>query len=195
MKTITHRIFPTVLTEFSYDISSEEESTVHRELNDRFKYNPDVFPINTIDYLHIHIPQFARFIIDTSNTILTDTFKYIYDSIEITNMWASKYEKGQTHAPHTHANNVLSGVYYLTNGTPLQFFDPRPNVLSPTCIENTIDNVSAFDFNAVKGTGVIFPSWMQHWVPTTSDTRISISWNIILRGHYGGHLNLQNANI
>ena len=195
MKTITHRIFPTVLTEFSYDISSEEESTVHRELNDRFKYNPDVFPINTIDYLHIHIPQFARFIIDTSNTILTDTFKYIYESIEITNMWASKYEKGQTHAPHTHANNVLSGVYYLTNGTPLQFFDPRPNVLSPTCIENTIDNVSAFNFNAVKGTGVIFPSWMQHWVPTTSDTRISISWNIILRGHYGGHLNLQNANI
>jgi uncharacterized protein (TIGR02466 family) len=127
--------------------------------------------------LHIHIPQFARFIIDTSNTILTDTFKYIYDSIEITNMWASKYEKGQTHAPHTHANNVLSGVYYLTNGTPLQFFDPRPNVLSPTCIENTIDNVSAFNFNAVKGTGVIFPSWMQHWVPTTSDTRISIWWS------------------
>ena len=36
---------------------------------------------------------------------------------------------------------------------------------------------------------------MQHWVPTTSDTRISISWNIILRGHYGGHLNLQNANL
>ena len=157
----THRIFPTVLTEFSYDISSEEESIVHREF-DKFKYHPDVFPINTIDYLHIHIPQFARFIIDTSNTILTDTFKYTYDSIEITNMWASKYEKGHYHAPHTHANNVLSGVYYLTNGTPVQFFDPRPEVLSPTCTENTIDNVSLFDFTAVKGTGIIFPSWIKH---------------------------------
>ena len=190
-----HRIFPTVLTEFSYDISSEEESIVHRELNDRFKYHPDVFPINTIDYLHIHIPQFARFILDTTNTILTDTFKYTYDSIEITNMWASKYEKGHYHGPHTHANNVLSGVYYLTNGTPVQFFDPRPEVLSPTCTENTIDNVSAYNFNAVKGTGVIFPSWLYHWVPAATDTRISISWNIILRGHYGGHRYLQNANI
>lgn len=189
-----HRIFPTILTEFSYDISNEEELLVHKEF-DRFKYHSDVFPVNTITDLHIHIPQFAKFIIDTSNTILTDTFKYTYDSIEITNMWASKYEKGHYHAPHTHANNVLSGAYYLTNGTPVQFFDPRPEVLSPTCIESTIDNVSMFDFTAVKGTGVIFPSWMQHWVPTTSDTRISISWNIILRGHYGNHLNLQNAKI
>ena len=42
--------------------------------------------------------QFAKFIVDTSNTILTNTFKYNYDSIEITNMWASKYEKGHYHA-------------------------------------------------------------------------------------------------
>ena len=194
MKTITHRIFPTILTEFSYDISNEEESVVHKEF-DRFKYRPDVFPKNTINDLHIHIPQFAKFILDTTNTILTDTFKYTYDSIEITNMWASKYEKGHYHAPHTHANNVLSGAYYLTNGTPVQFFDPRPEVLSPTCIESTIDNVSMFDFTAVKGTGVIFPSWLYHWVPAATDTRISISWNIILRGHYGGHRYLQNANI
>ena len=194
MKTITHRIFPTILTEFSYDISNEEESIVYKEF-DRFKYRPDVFPKNTINDLHIHIPQFAKFILDTTNTILTDTFKYTYDSIEITNMWASKYEKGHYHAPHTHANNVLSGAYYLTNGTPVQFFDPRPEVLSPTCTENTIDNVSMFDFVAVKNTGVIFPSWLYHWVPAATDTRISISWNIILRGHYGNHLNLQNAKI
>ena len=192
----THRIFPTVLTEFSYDISSEEESTVYKEF-DRFKYRSDVFPMNTIDDLHTHIPQFAKFIIDISNTILTNTFKYSYDSIEITNMWANKLIKGQSHAPHPHSNNVLSGVYYLTDGAPLQFSDPRPHahVLSPTCTENTIENVSAFDFTAIRGTGVIFPSWMQHWVPTVFDTRISIAWNIMLRGHYGGHLNLQNANI
>ena len=192
----THRIFPTVLTEFSYDISKEEESTVHKEF-DRFEYRTDVFPINTITDLHIHIPQFTKFILDTSDTILTDTLRYSYDSIEITNMWANKLVKGQAHAPHIHSNNILSGVYYLTGGTPLQFSDPRPHahVLSPTCIENTIDNVTRFDFKAVKGSGIIFPSWMQHWVPTTSDTRISISWNIILRGRYGSHLNLQNANI
>ena len=78
----THRIFPTVLTEFSYDISKEEESTVHKEF-DRFEYRPDVFPINTITDLHIHIPQFTKFILDTSDTILTNTFRYDYDSTDL----------------------------------------------------------------------------------------------------------------
>ena len=45
------------------------------------------------------------------------------------------------------------------------------------------------------GTGYIFPSWLEHWVPPTKNKRISISWNIILRGDYGMPGTLQNANI
>jgi len=41
----------------------------------------------------------------------------------------------------------------------------------------------------------MFPAWLSHWVPPTSNQRISISFNVILRGEYGEENTLQNANI
>ena len=112
-------------------------------------------------------------------------------------MWANMLKKGDSHPPHTHSNNVLSGVYYLEGGAPIQFFDPRPqaSVLHPNLEYTTFDNSSMMQFNSQKGIGLIFPSWLQHWVPTTNKDRISISWNIILRGDYGQPHTLQNSHI
>ena len=50
-------------------------------------------------------------------------------------------------------------------------------------------------FDAEVGCGLIFPSWLMHWVPPTQEERISVSWNIILRGDYGSHEEYQYANI
>ena len=50
-------------------------------------------------------------------------------------------------------------------------------------------------FDSQIGYGVIFPSWLQHWVPQTKEERISIAWNIIVRGDYGEAGDLQNAHI
>ena len=43
--------------------------------------------------------------------------------------------------------------------------------------------------------GLIFPSWLEHYVPPALNTRISLSWNILLRGEYGNPDILQNAYI
>ena len=128
-----------------------------------------------------------------------DTLDYNVDEIEITGMWANYLYKGDAHPPHTHSNNFLSGVYYLEvedGAAPIQFFDPRPqaNVLRPRNKANW-QNCSMIQFDAIKGVGYIFPSWLQHWVPPTKGERISISWNIILRGEYGEPGTLQNAYI
>ena len=50
-------------------------------------------------------------------------------------------------------------------------------------------------FDALEGQGIIFPSWLMHWVPTTQSDRTSISWNVILRGDYGSRDDYQYANI
>ena len=50
-------------------------------------------------------------------------------------------------------------------------------------------------FNSVTGKGFIFPSWLQHWVKTNEEERISVSWNILVNGHYGEPKTLQNAYI
>ena len=93
----------------------------------------------------------------------------------------------------------MSGVYYLEaedGAAPIQFFDPRPQakVLRPRN-KTSWQNCSMIQFDAVNGVGYIFPSWLQHWVPPTNGERISISWNIILRGEYGEPGTLQNAYI
>tara|TARA_B110000211_G_scaffold196407_1_gene225426 strand:- start:801 stop:1406 length:606 start_codon:yes stop_codon:yes gene_type:complete len=125
---------------------------------------------------------------------------YNCDHLEITNMWGNYLKKETSHPPHTHSNNVFSGVYYIggdEEASPIQFFDPRPQAHSfkPNLNKFTNKNSNMLQFEAEVGTGIIFPSWLMHWVPPTPSERTSISWNIILRGDYGSEKEYQYANI
>ena len=189
-----HKCFPTIIYEFDY-VSPDRmmmESYI-RQVRKNHKYHTD-------DDLHIlsYFMNLRRKVEEVSEHYLND-LEYEYESLEITGMWANKLFEGDSHPPHTHSNNVLSGVYYLTASdktTPIQFFDPRvqAHVLKPRNKTNW-NNASMLQFDSIEGRGFIFPSWLQHWVPPTGDERISISWNILVRGEYGEPNTLQNANI
>ena len=191
-----HRCFPTTIGEFSYYPDDIEMKDMEHHITIRKKNHG----YHTGDDLHT-ISYFANFrdeVLNVNKEYMED-LKYEYDKLEITGMWANKLHVGEAHPPHTHSNNFLSGVYYLKasdNTSPIQFFDPRPqaNVLRPRN-EPIWENSSMLQFNSVIGWGFIFPSWLLHWVPPTQDERISISWNIIVRGNYGEPHTLQNAYI
>ena len=68
-------------------------------------------------------------------------------------------------------------------------------MLKPRKKEYTRLNSNIAQFQSETGWGVVFPSWLVHWVPETKDERISIAWNIIVRGEYGEPNALQNAYI
>jgi len=191
-----HECFPTVISEFSFHPSWLSQKQMVEYIKLAKKNNNQ----HTDDTLHK-----MSYYSDLRNTILganknhLKKLDYKYDNLEITGMWANFLFVGDSHAPHTHSNNFLSGVYYLEAGqntSNIQFFDPRPqaSVLQPRNNPNKM-NSSMMEFNSTKGFGYIFPSWLQHWVPTTTEERISISWNIILRGDYGESGTLQNARI
>jgi uncharacterized protein (TIGR02466 family) len=191
-----HKCFPTVISEFSY----HPDIVLQEQMVDYIKKARKNHMYHTDDTLH-NVPHFIdlRDIILDANKDHLKKLDYKYDHLEITGMWANYLSAGDSHPPHTHSNNFLSGVYYLFTGkntSPIQFFDPRPqaNVLQPRNSPN-IMNSSMVQFDSIRGTGYIFPSWLQHWVPPTSEERISISWNIILRGEYGAPGTLQNAHI
>ena len=187
-----HKLFPTIVSQFEYNMGSDEHGVVLKEL----RLSKTRMIIQTEDNLHKKLPSFKRKVFEITEKICRES-KYRYDTLEITGMWANMLKKGDSHPPHTHSNNVFSGVYYLEDGAPIQFFDPRPqaSVLHPNLEYTTFDNSSMVQFNSQKGMGLIFPSWLQHWVPTTEKDRISISWNIILRGDYGQPHTLQNSHI
>jgi len=195
---INYKAFPTIISEFKYDMIDEERNIVIKELNNVEKKSDELI-IQTNDTLGELIPEFSKQVFNISKGLFKEVYKYKYDKIQITGMWANKLVKGDIHPPHTHSNNILSGVYYLESDETagIQFFDPRPQAhsLFPNIEESVFENSGMLQFNSTKGHGIIFPAWLQHWVPKTNNDRISISWNILLRGDYGQPGTLQNSHI
>ena len=192
---IKHSLFPTIINSFEFDMDEKEYNLVINKLNNIEKSREELI-IQTTDNLFIDIPKFANSIGIITEKICED-LNYKYESIEMTGMWANKLIKGEVHPPHTHSNNIFSGVYYLEGGSQIQFFDPRPqaSVFQTNVTKVTQSNASMLAFDSQKGAGLIFPSSLTHWVPVTDKTRISISWNILLRGDYGQPGTLQNSHI
>ena len=47
---------------------------------------------------------------------ILNKLEYQYQKIEITSMWGNVLKSGDPHPPHTHSNNLWSGVYYISAG-------------------------------------------------------------------------------
>ena len=131
---------------------------------------------------------------------ILDKLDYKADEIEITDMWANVLKKNETHQPHTHSNNFLSGVFYIDADDTMPgitFQDPRPgaNVILPRKKFDHMNNANLLNYKAKTNRIIIFPSWLAHWVPTNLSTnnRISISWNIQIRGQLGEHHEFQSG--
>ena len=144
--------------------------------------------------------EFAELVISTSKEIL-DELKYDVEDIVISDMWATVLKSEENHPAHTHSNNFLSGTYYLHSdqGASIMFQDPRPaaGVILPRMTEQTITNASLLTYASKQNRAIIFPSWLPHYVkPNKSkNKRISIAWNIQLKGQVGEHHEFQSANL
>jgi uncharacterized protein (TIGR02466 family) len=193
---VTHKCFPTLIHEFKLDINhdkmidyvygkGEAKGQIHQTQDDLHKVQAFEPLVDKLTPIHNYIIQ---------------KLEYEYKEIEITNMWSNHLYIGDSHPPHTHSNNFLSGVYYLFCGvdtSPIQFFDPRvqSSILVPRKKKNNWNNSSMLQFDSINGSGFIFPAWLQHWVPATHHERISVSWNVLVRGYYGEPKTFQNAHI
>jgi len=144
--------------------------------------------------------EFAELVISTSKDILNE-LKYDVEDVVITDMWATVLKSGENHPAHTHSNNFLSGVYYLHSdqGASIMFQDPRPaaGVILPRIKETIIANASLLSYTSKQNRAIIFPSWLPHYVkPNKSkNKRISIAWNIQVKGQVGEHHEFQSANL
>lgn len=118
--------------------------------------------------------------------------KYEYEDCYITDCWANISRPGEGHRSHIHPNNILSGVYYaksMAGSGDIVFDDPRPQVkvLMPNPKELTPYNSHEFRVTPKPGMLVMFPSWLMHRVAvnTSDESRVSISFNIMLKGAVG----------
>jgi len=126
---------------------------------------------------------------------------YEYEDFAITGMWSTVLTQRSIHRPHTHSNNMWSGVYYVQSdkeaNARIHFYDPRPqaDVITPTLKKLTRENSHVWFWPSLVNRMIIFPSWLQHYVePNPSETpRISIAFNMQLKGRVGQMSDYQSA--
>ena len=163
-------------------------------------YNSDTKNWQSIADLHkmIIYDTLTNKILEYSKNVF-DKLELKYDSFKITDMWSNVLKPGETHRPHTHSNNMLSGVYYVdaieTSG--IIFTDPRPQagVIQPDVNKQILDNASIVKYDSATNRMILFPSWLQHYVPVneTNKNRISVAFNIMFKGLVGSSTEYQSA--
>ena len=190
-------LFPTKIFESKFVANDEILDYV-----DKVEYNKHGNLYQSINNNLQNISVFKPFVkhIYSLTIEMCKTYAYDYKKIDITSMWINVSEPNASHPPHTHSNNLFSGVWYPCeniNTSRIHFIDPRPqaNQLTPKRKKPNMNNGGVLRFNSNKDTMYMFPAWLMHWVPPTPNKRISISFNVILRGEYGEENTLQNANI
>ena len=110
----------------------------------------------------------------------------------ITGCWANVLAPGGAHRAHSHPNNYLSGVYYLSThrgADTIAFHDPRRQtyVMRAPVTELTAQNTDQVVVEVADGTLLVFPSWLEHSVDANRSEaeRISLSFNLMFADFAG----------
>ena len=197
--TRNHTLFPTIVNEFEYVADEKLRSYIVKEEFKQMAKRHSCTSVNNALHKKEEYKGIVNKILRTTKEVC-DFYKFIYDEIEITNMWLNFSKAGDVHRTHNHSNNTFSGVWYPFQSktqTPIFFQDPRPShgVWQPRKSKVNHITTNMISFPQKKDSGFIFPSWLLHFVPPAVSPRISISWNLLLRGEYGEPDTLQNAHI
>ena len=111
----------------------------------------------------------------------------------ITQSWLNITKPGEYHHEHSHANSIISGVFYISTeeDDKITFSDPNVKVKEIIKLEPkgyNLWNSTTWFFPSNNNELLLFPSWLNHQVDAnkkaTTD-RISLSFNTYARGVFG----------
>lgn len=115
-------------------------------------------------------------------------------NLRVTQSWFNYSKKGQHHHKHAHPNSFVSGVFYLNTNPNDRIYFYRSGwqqIKFPP--ENwNLYNSESWWFEAITGRLILFPSSLEHMVPTVEGdkTRISLSFNTFPVGVVGDEMEL-----
>ncbi len=187
-----HDLFPTPI--WSLDLEDDVAERLNRQILsqiDRLLSPRPEIPIGatwqTDQNLHT-LPAFAELTegINKAARGALDFMKVDCSTFEITACWANINPKGSLNTSHTHPNNYLSGVYYVSvpKGTGVIVFgDPREaaGAILPKVKGYNAYNGNEATFEIKAGRFILFPSYLRHGVPVnrSEEDRVSIAYNIM----------------
>jgi uncharacterized protein (TIGR02466 family) len=135
-----------------------------------------------LDYI---IADYFDKIITTSNEVVP----------YITQSWLNFTETKQFHHIHEHPNSLVSGVLYIDadkEHDKIKFYDTKYYQIKLEPKNYHIYNSTSWWFSVETGKVVLFPSSTTHSVETKEgdNTRISLAFNVFIKGTFGSNKNL-----
>ena len=117
-------------------------------------------------------------------------------NLYITQSWLNISEKGKFHNVHTHANSVLSGVFYFDVDEQSNFTvfhnDASYEIYAISAKAGNYYNSREYAIELEKNDVIVFASDMRHSVPPNKSDkpRISLSFNTFIKGTIGSKTGL-----
>jgi uncharacterized protein (TIGR02466 family) len=113
----------------------------------------------------------------------------------ITQSWLNYTETNQYHHKHAHQNSIVSGVFYINcheEHDKIKFFNDNYKTIKLEIKEWNIWNSESWWFSVKTGDVILFPSSLTHMVETKQgdNTRISLAFNVFIKGTVGNNKNL-----
>ena len=113
----------------------------------------------------------------------------------ITQSWLNYTETNQYHHKHEHTNSLVSGVFYVNcheQFDRIKFFKRGYQTIKPVVKDWNLYNSESWWFPVKTGDIILFPSSLTHMVETKEgdNTRISLAFNVFIKGTIGNNKNL-----
>jgi uncharacterized protein (TIGR02466 family) len=152
--------------------------------NDNYILNSKAFSSLKED-LDLRVQDYFDKVISPSNNITP----------YITQSWLNYTETNQYHHKHSHPNSLVSGVFYINcheEHDKIKFFNDRYQTIKPEVKDWNIWNSETWWFSVKTGDVILFPSSLTHMVETKQgdNTRISLAFNVFIKGTVGNNKNL-----
>ena len=113
----------------------------------------------------------------------------------ITQSWLNYTETNQYHHKHAHPNSLVSGVFYINcheEHDKIKFFNDNYKTIKLEIKDWNLYNSESWWFPVKTGDVILFPSSLTHMVETKegTNTRISLAFNVFIKGTIGNNKNL-----
>jgi len=198
MEATINGIFPTpiYISKLDRELTPLELKFVDKSKNDFYKNDGNItssnnYILNEKPFVNIKKEINLR-VQDYFNKVLSNT-----DSITpyITQSWLNYTETNQYHHKHAHPNSLVSGVFYINcddKFDKIKFFNDGYKTFKLEIKEWNVWNSESWWFPVKTGDIILFPSSLTHMVETKegTNTRISLAFNVFIKGTVGVNKNL-----
>jgi uncharacterized protein (TIGR02466 family) len=191
-------IFPTpiYISKLNRELTNKELSFIDKTKLDTYKNEGNT--TSNDNYILNH--KAFKDLKDELDLRVKDYFEKVISPTEaitpyITQSWLNYTETNQYHHKHAHPNSLVSGVFYINchkEHDKIKFFNDRYQTVKTEVKDWNVWNSESWWFYVKTGDVILFPSSLTHMVETKQgdNTRISLAFNVFIKGTIGNNKNL-----